>query len=103
MTAFETWTCDWHADPPEEESHFVNEDQARDEGWVRAERRYTEDLILRAVAGLPERNLGPRTRAEIKHFCADCIKDPDCRAFIRDRGFRGYFDEDRERLDAAAA
>lgn len=94
MSAFEMWICDYHsAGGPESDRDVVNEDEAKDRGWVRIERTATDTT-----------SDGSRwNRLEVAHVCGDCVKDPECREWIEDEGYRPYFPEDRERLSAASA
>lgn len=88
MSAYEQWVCDFHADPPESGEDFVNEDTARDAGWLRLE--------LKTVFTTSDGSNWPRT--EVKHVCDGCQKDPECREWLRDGNFKGYYDDDRDRL-----
>lgn len=92
MSAIELWTCDWHASAPES-GDYVNEDQARDESWIRIERH------VDTPSGLG--NGKTWSRLEVDHICPECLKDPECLDWIAAEGFAGYFGEDVERLEEA--
>lgn len=94
MSAWEMWVCDWHAsNGPESDDDVVNEDQARDDGWVRIDRTVKRPSALD--------NGRTWSHQEICHVCPCCLEDPECREWIADGGFSGYFTEDAQRLDAA--
>jgi len=87
------WTCDHHCpNGPECETDVVNEDTARDGGWVRIERYVDEPSALRD--GKTWR------RREVGHVCAGCITDPECHEWINREGWTGYYHEDVEALKA---
>ena len=85
MGAVETWWCDFHE--ADSDSDYVQEEEAREVGWVRLER-----LVPSNVPGIVRRyNV-------VGHLCPDCLTDPDKRSRVDMEGWRAWGVEDRKRL-----
>jgi hypothetical protein len=79
VTSWEMWTCDWH-DSDRTEGSATNEDEARDTGWKKYERREFRETVFPAIEGIrvEELVLPARWHTDERHVCAGCLEDPEC-------------------------
>lgn len=95
MAAYELWTCDWHADPPDSDSDFVNEDEAYNRGWLKVYRTEKRDSILEGFK--------PYHITAEYHYCEKCITDPECIDHLIGGNFKAYARDDEKILEKMKA
>lgn len=87
MTSFETWYCNYCADPPDSDNAFVHEDNAH--GWLRVEvkRSYKYETWT-------------HDHTEVMHICPECQDNAECADWLFEQKVTGYYEDDAVMLKA---